>query len=106
MTLRIATSGSGPVVTIELIGQFWEPDDTRVLQSKVDQLIADATAAGDTATQVSKLQEADKVAGADGAYAPILNQRNFFIFGSKVGGFLPTVASSFYPDLGAAFVAK
>lgn len=72
--------------------------------AKVDQLIADATAAGDTATQVSKLQEADKVAGADGAYAPILNQRNFFIFGSKVGGFLPTVASSFYPEIGRAHV--
>lgn len=74
--------------------------------AEVDALIADATAATDTATQVSKLQEADKVAGADGAYAPILNQNNYFIFGSKIGGFLPTVASSFYPDLGATYVAK
>ena len=30
----------------------------------------------------------------------------YFLFGSKVGGFLPDVASSFYPDLGSMFVKQ
>lgn len=73
---------------------------------EVDALIAEATQASDPATQIAKLQKADEIAGADGAYVPILNQNNYFIFGSKVGGFLPDVATSFYPDLGAAYVVS
>ena len=45
-------------------------------------------------------------AASDGAYVPLLNQKNYFIYGSKLGGFLPDVASSYYPDLGALYVKK
>lgn len=72
----------------------------------VDQLILDATNATDPAVQIQKLQKADEVAAADGAYVPLVNQNNFFIYGSKLGGFLPDLASSYYPDLGAMYVAK
>ncbi|HLP22516.1 MAG TPA: ABC transporter substrate-binding protein [Microbacteriaceae bacterium] len=74
--------------------------------AEVDKLIAEATASTDPAEQIKKLQKADEIAGADGAYVPILNQKNYFIYGSKVGGFLPDVAMSFYPDLGAAYVVS
>lgn len=76
---------------------------------EVDQLIADgrtAIAAGKTDEMISDLQQADAKAGADAAYVPLLQQKNYFLFGSKVGGFLPDVASSFYPDLGQMYVKK
>lgn len=72
----------------------------------VDKQIAAATASTDQATQISNLQKADEIAGADGAYVPLLNQKNYFIYGSRVGGFLPDIAMSFYPDLGAAYVVS
>jgi len=75
----------------------------------VDQLIADgrtAIAAGDTDKMISDLQAADAKAGEDAAYVPLLQQNNYFLFGSKIGGFLPDVASSFYPDLGSIYVKK
>lgn len=72
----------------------------------VDKQIADATASTDTATQIADLQKADDIAAQDGAYVPLLNQNNYFIYGSKVGGFLPDAASSFYPDLGGLFVKQ
>lgn len=74
---------------------------------EVDQLIADgrtAIAAGDTDKMIADLQKADQVAGENAAYAPILQQSNYFLYGSKIGGFLPDVASSFYPDLGGMYV--
>jgi peptide/nickel transport system substrate-binding protein len=71
----------------------------------VDGLIADATAAaGDPETQIKLLQEADAAAAEVGAYVPILNQKNWYIFGSKIGGFLPDAASSYYPDFGSIHV--
>jgi len=73
----------------------------------VDQLIADgrtAIAAGDSDKMISDLQQADAKAGEDAAYSPILQQSNYFLYGSKIGGFLPDVASSFYPDLGKMYV--
>jgi peptide/nickel transport system substrate-binding protein len=75
----------------------------------VDKLIADgrtAIAAGKTDEMIKDLQEADAKAGADAAYIPFLQQNNYFLYGSKVGGFLPDVASSFYPDLGSMYVKK
>jgi len=72
----------------------------------VDKDIAAAVSSTDPATQTSKLLEADKKAAADGAYIPLLNQKNYFIHGSKLGGFLPDAASSYYPDLGGMFVKK
>jgi peptide/nickel transport system substrate-binding protein len=75
----------------------------------VDKSIADgrtAIAAGDVDTMIKDLQAADATAGADAAYIPLLQQSNYFLFGSKVGGFLPDVASSFYPDLGSMYVKK
>ncbi|PZQ88108.1 MAG: hypothetical protein DI534_11580 [Leifsonia xyli] len=74
--------------------------------SKVDDLIKQALAATDTAEQAKLLAEADATAGADGAYVPIANQKNYFIYGSQIGGFLPDVASSYYPDFGSIFVKK
>ncbi len=74
--------------------------------SKVDDLIKQATASTDTAEQQKLLNQADQVAGADGAYVPLANQNNYFIYGSKVGGFLPDVAASYYPDLGGMYVKK
>jgi len=73
----------------------------------VDDLVAagrTAIAAGDTDKMISDLQQADAKAGEDAAYAPILQQNNYFLYGSKIGGFLPDVASSFYPDLGSIYV--
>lgn len=73
----------------------------------VDKLVAEARtaiAAGDSDTMIAKAQEADALAGADAAYSPILQQSNYFLYGSKIGGFLPDVASSFYPDLGSMYV--
>ena len=74
--------------------------------SKVDGLIKQANAATDTATQQKLLNEANEAAAADGAYVPLANQNNYFIYGSKIGGFLPDIASSFYPDLGGIYVKK
>jgi peptide/nickel transport system substrate-binding protein len=72
--------------------------------SKVDSLISQATASSDTPTQQKLLNEADQAAEEDGAYVPLAQQNNYFIYGSKVGGFLPDVASSYYPDLGSIYV--
>jgi peptide/nickel transport system substrate-binding protein len=74
--------------------------------AKVDDLIKQANAATDTATQQKLLNEANDAAAADGAYVPLANQNNYFIYGSKLGGFLPDVASSYYPDLGGMYVKK
>lgn len=74
--------------------------------SKVDGLIKQANAATDTATQQKLLNEANETAAADGAYVPLANQNNYYIYGSKLGGFLPDVASSYYPDLGGMYVKK
>ncbi len=77
--------------------------------AEVDDLITkakEASAAGDQDTMIADLQEADAKAGADGAYIPFLAQSNYFLHGSKVGGFLPDVASSFYPDFGPLYVEK
>jgi len=77
--------------------------------STVDGLIKEgqtAIANGDLDTMIEKLQEADAAAGADAAYIPLLQQNNYFLYGSKIGGFLPDVASSFYPDLGSMYVKK
>jgi peptide/nickel transport system substrate-binding protein len=77
--------------------------------AQVDQLIADgrtAIAAGDTDKMISDLQQADALAGEDAGYTPLLQQSNYFLYGSKIGGFLPDVASSFYPDLGSMYVKK
>ena len=73
----------------------------------VDALIAkgrEAAASGDNDGMISDLQQADALAGEDAAYVPFLQQKNYFIYGSKIGGFLPTVATSFYPDLGPIYV--
>lgn len=73
----------------------------------VDQLVADgrtAIAAGDTDKMISDLQQADAVAGENAGYVPFLQQSNYFLYGSKIGGFLPDVASNFYPDLGSMYV--
>lgn len=74
--------------------------------STVDSLIKQATASTDTAEQEKLLNQADEAAAKDGAYIPLANQSNYFVYGSKLGGFLPDVASSYYPDLGAMFVKK
>lgn len=74
--------------------------------AKVDDFIKQANAATDVATQQKLLNEADAAAGADGAYAPLVNQNNYWIYGNKLGGFVPTVAMSYYPDLGAMYVKK
>ena len=50
--------------------------------------------------------QADAIAGADGAYIPVVQQKNYFLYGSNIGGFLPDVASSFYPDFGSIYVTK
>ena len=75
--------------------------------AQVDKLFGEARtaiAAGDIDGMIAKAQEADALAGEDAAYSPILQQNNYFLYGSKIGGFLPDVASSFYPDLGKMFV--
>jgi peptide/nickel transport system substrate-binding protein len=74
--------------------------------SKVDGLIKQANASTDTATQQKLLNQANETAAADGAYVPLANQNNYFIYGSKIGGFLPDIASSYYPDLGGMYVKK
>jgi peptide/nickel transport system substrate-binding protein len=74
--------------------------------STVDSDIAKATASTVTATQQSLLNAADLAAEKAGAYVPLAQQENYFIYGSKLGGFLPDVASSYYPDLGNLYVKK
>lgn len=74
--------------------------------AKVDALIKQANSSTDTAEQQKLLNEANEAAAADGAYVPLANQNNYFIYGSKIGGFLPDVASSYYPDLGGMYVKK
>src|SRR5690606_16175183 len=71
---------------------------------EVDALIEQAFASSDATEQAALLAQADSVAGADGAYIPIANQKNYFIYGSQIGGFLPDVASSYYPDFGSIYV--
>jgi peptide/nickel transport system substrate-binding protein len=72
--------------------------------AEVDDLIGQAYASTDATEQASLLAQADAVAGADGAYIPIANQKNWFLHGSRIGGFLPDVASSYYPDFGSIYV--
>jgi peptide/nickel transport system substrate-binding protein len=74
--------------------------------SKVDDLIKQANATTDTTKQQTLLAQADDTAVSDGAYVPLLNQKNYFVYGSKIGGFLPDVAMSYYPDLGGMYVKK
>jgi peptide/nickel transport system substrate-binding protein len=71
---------------------------------EVDALIEEALAATDPAEQASLFSQADAIAGADGAYIPTVQQKNYFLYGSRIGGFLPDVASSFYPDFGSIYV--
>ena len=71
---------------------------------EVDDLINQAYESTDAAEQAALLAEADAVAAADGAYIPIANQKNYFLYGSRIGGFLPDVASSYYPDFGSIYV--
>ena len=76
---------------------------------EVDALIKsgkEAFANGDQNTMIKDLQQADEVAGKDAAYVPFLQQKNYFLFGSKIGGFLPDVAASFYPDLAGIYVKQ
>lgn len=73
---------------------------------EVDALIEQAFASSDADEQAALLAQADSVAGADGAYIPIANQKNYFLYGSKIGGFLPDVASSYYPDFGSIYVLE
>ncbi|MES2170687.1 MAG: ABC transporter substrate-binding protein [Actinomycetota bacterium] len=72
----------------------------------VDGLIKQASSSTDPATQQKLLNQADDAAAKDGAYVPLANQNNYFIYGSKLGGFLPDVASSYYPDLGGMYAKK
>jgi peptide/nickel transport system substrate-binding protein len=74
--------------------------------SKVDGFIKQANTSTDTAEQQKLLNEAAETAAADGAFVPLVNQNNYYIYGSKIGGFLPDVASSYYPDLGGIYVKK
>lgn len=74
--------------------------------SKVDGLIKQANSSTDITEQEKLLNQANEAAAADGAYVPLANQLNYFIYGSKIGGFLPDVASSYYPDLGGIYVKK
>jgi peptide/nickel transport system substrate-binding protein len=73
---------------------------------EVDDLIDQALAATDPTEQASLFSQADAIAGADGAYIPVVQQKNYFLYGSNIGGFLPDVASSFYPDFGSIYVTK
>jgi peptide/nickel transport system substrate-binding protein len=70
----------------------------------VDAKIDEALAATDPVEGAKLFAEADAIAGADGAYIPYANQKNYFLHGSRIGGFLPDVASSYYPDFGSIFV--
>ncbi len=72
--------------------------------AEVDDLIEQALAATDPAEQASLFSQADAIAGEDGAYIPVVQQKNYFLYGSRIGGFLPDVASSFYPDFGSIYV--
>lgn len=72
--------------------------------AEVDDLIDQALAATDPAEQASLFLKADEIAGKDGAYIPVVQQKNYFLYGSKIGGFLPDVASSFYPDFGSIHI--
>jgi peptide/nickel transport system substrate-binding protein len=72
----------------------------------VDALIKKASTSTDIPTQQKLLNQADATAAKDGAYVPLANQNNYFVYGSKLGGFLPDVASSYYPDLGGMYVKK
>ncbi len=73
---------------------------------EVDGLIEQGLAATDPVEGASLFAQADAIAGADGAYIPVVQQKNYFLFGSNIGGFLPDVASSFYPDFGSIYVSK
>lgn len=71
---------------------------------EVDALIDEALAQTDAAAAAALFAEADSVAAADGAYVPMVNQSNYFLYGSRIGGFQPSGASSWYPDFGSIFV--
>ena len=71
---------------------------------EVDDLIEQGLAATDPAEGAALFAQADAIAGADGAYIPVVQQNNYFLYGSRIGGFLPDVASSFYPDFGSIYV--
>lgn len=72
--------------------------------AEVDDLIDQALASTDPAEQADLFSQADAIAGKDGAYIPVAQQKNYFLYGSRIAGFLPDVASSFYPDFGSIYV--
>lgn len=71
---------------------------------QVDDLIAQSQQASSVDAANKLLQQADAIAAADGAYVPLIQQKNWLLAGSKIGGFLPDVAANFYPDLGGMYV--
>lgn len=73
---------------------------------EVDALIDQGLAATDPVEGAKLFAQADALAGEDGAYIPVVQQNNYFLYGSNIGGFLPDVASSFYPDFGSIYIKK
>jgi peptide/nickel transport system substrate-binding protein len=72
--------------------------------AEVDDLIAQGLAETDAAAAAEFFAQADSVAAADGAYIPMVNQSNYFLYGSRIGGFAPSGVSSWYPDFGSIYV--
>ena len=72
----------------------------------VDALIKQGQAEVDPDAAASLYAQADAAAAADGAYVPMVNQSNYFLYGSRVKNFEPTAASNFYPDFGKISVAE
>lgn len=72
--------------------------------AEVDALLEQGLAETDPAAAAEFFAQADAVAAADGAYIPMVNQSNYFLYGSRIGGFQPSGASSWYPDFGSIFI--
>jgi peptide/nickel transport system substrate-binding protein len=72
----------------------------------VNKMFDEAAALTDVNEQGKKYADIDIALAKDVAYIPIEIQRFYFLHGSKVTGYLPNPATSYFPDLAAIGVAK
>ena len=71
-----------------------------------EAIVDEAANATDVDEQNGFLTEADAQLGADVAYIPLYLQKNYYLRGSKVTGYVVTPSTSMYPDLGAIGVEQ
>lgn len=102
MTVLPALFDSRPNFSSTTCGQNYGCYQSDEFEAIVDE----AANATDVDEQNSILQEADAKLGEDVAYIPLYINKNYYLRGSKVTGYVVTPSTSMYPDLGAIGVEQ